>query len=331
MDDKDRANLTRWDGRAGWYEVYYLKFNNPVDRTACWIRYTLTSPSKAKGEGRCELWGIFFDAADPSANFAVKNSFNIDRLSLQKDKWKIMIGDAELSSQHARGSIGGKGAELSWDLTFGSTLPVFHHFPLAGMYEWSFPKTKALAPHENALFKGKIDANGREILVEDAPGQQAHLWGTKHALRWAWCHCSAFAGEEDAVFEGLDSRIKLGTITSPHLALFYLRLRGRDHYLNTIPHLFKNRSRWELGHWSFSGRDRDVEVKGEVRCRTEEMVGVTYQDPDGELLWCNNSKTAVMELEVFFKDGGPVRLKGDMTAAAEFVDRRTYPEVPIRI
>jgi hypothetical protein len=73
-------------------------------------------------------------------------------------------------------------------------------------------------------------------------------------------------------------------------------------------------------------------MRGEVSAGPERMVAVTYTDPDGEKLWCNNSKVAAIKLELFGPDG---KARGVLTSgsgcAAEFVDRRTYPEVPVRI
>ena len=73
VNEKERANLLRWDGGSrGFYEVYFLKFNDAPSQTAVWLRYTLTSPRPEVGRPYCELWGIFFDARDPARNFAVK-------------------------------------------------------------------------------------------------------------------------------------------------------------------------------------------------------------------------------------------------------------------
>jgi hypothetical protein len=335
MDEKERDNILRWDGdKRGWYEVYYLKWNDAASRTACWVRYTLTSPLPGKGETYCELWGIFFDAADPSKNFAVKERFPIARLSYDRDRFRVSIADAELfqNSAHARIADPATNNALAWDLRFDSSSPSFHHFPSEKMYELSFPKTKVLSPHEQGRFSGKVTANGRVIAFADAPGQQTHIWGTRHALRWSWGHCNSFQEDPDAVWEGLDSQIKLGPVASPHLKLFYLRWQGRDHLFNSPSQLFLNRSRWELGRWSFAARNRELRIKGEVSCRDEEMVAVTYTDPDGEKLWCHNSKVAAIRLDLFGPDGRRLgALASDHGCAAEFVDRRTYARVPVRI
>ncbi|MBW1811337.1 MAG: hypothetical protein JRJ87_24325 [Deltaproteobacteria bacterium] len=332
---KDQDNMLRWDGkRRGWYEVYFLKWNDPRSNTAGWIRYTMTSPTNKSKQPYCELWGIFFDVDNPADNFAVKQRFPVDRLTWEKDRFSLRIDQAQLGMNACHGSIKSKDEKhsLAWDLKFDSAGPTFYHFPHARMYTMKFPKTKVLSPHQNARFSGTFTVDGRKITLEDVPGQQEHLWGTKHGLRWAWGHCNAFKEDPQAVWEGLDAQIKLGPIKSPHLKVFYVRAFGREYLFNSIPKWLLNKSSWELCHWDFEAHNDQIRIVGQVSCRPEEMVGVTYTDPDSELLWCNNTKVASIKLKLYGPGGTPMgELTSKNAAAAEYVDRKTYPQVPIQI
>lgn len=331
---KEQDNVLRWDRRRGWYEVYYLKWNDVASRTAYWIRYTLTSPLPKVGDPYCELWGIFFDITDPKKNFAVKNRFPIDKLSWDTDKFRVAISDAELTQNacHAKIVDEKNNNSLSWNLAFDSEGPTSYLFPSEAFYKGSFPKTKAMMPHQHAIFNGTITANGREIKIANAPGQQTHLWGTKHSLRWAWGHCNTFKEEPGAVWEGIDAQIKLGPVPSPHFKLFYLKTEGKEYHFNRLPNWFGNKSTWRLGHWTFECKNEQIKVKGEITSRLEDFVAVTYMDPDGEFLWCNNSKVASLRLSIYSPQGAHIKdLSSEYGSAAEFVDRKTYPEVPVRI
>ena len=335
ITEKERDEIIRWDGsKRGWYEVYYLKWNDPASRTAFWVRYTMTSPTPAKGDPYCELWGIFFDVDRPERNFAVKDRFRRELFHWDRDRFHIGVSEAELAFRSAHGKIADKktGHELEWDLRFDSDTPSFHHFPHERMYGGRFPKTKVLSPHQFCKFSGEVVADGRRISFSDAPGQQTHIWGTKHALRWAWGHCNLFEEDKGAIWEGLDSQIKIGPFPSPRLKMFYLRYKGREYLFNGLVKLFSNASKWELGRWSFSAGCKDLRMTGAVACLDDEMVAVTYTDPDGEKLWCNNSKVATIKIDLFEPGGDKIgELNSDHGSAAEFVDRRIYDRVPVRI
>ena len=335
MDQKERDNLLRWDGiRRGFYEVYYLKWNDFRSNTAAWIRYTLTSPVESVGAPYCELWGIFFDISDPKQNFAVKQRFPISRLGWSRNRFRVDIAEAHLDQNSCRAEIVDPktGHEMSWEMAFLSNTPTYRYFPGERYYSGGFPKTKGLSPHVHGFFSGTLIADGRKIEILNAPGQQTHLWGTQHAQRWAWGHCNAFAEDDNAVWEGLDAQVKLGPVVSPHMSLFYLYLDGEHHCFNHPVQWVTNKSKWELGRWQAMFKNDKLICEAKIRCDYDEMVAVTYMDPTGEKLWCNNSKVAEIELRVTGVDGKRIKtLTSRHGCAAEFVDRRTYKEVPVRI
>lgn len=333
--EKEAGNLLRWDGRKrGFYEVYYLKFNDQESRSAAWLRYTLTSPLKKVGRPYCELWGIFFDALDPRRNFAVKQRYPIDRLAWDRDRFRVGIADAGLEMNRCHGAITDpeRGFSLAWDLEFDSRTPIFYYYPWKRFYSLPLPRTKVVVPHLDARFSGKLNANGRELEPKEARGEQTHLWGSRHNLRWAWAHCNTFREDDCAVFEGADGQVKHGPVESVHFKMFYLKTRGREHRFNAPLKWLTNRSAFRLGHWEFEARDRDVRLVGEVKSDHDRFVGVAYRDPDGRTLFCNNTKTASINLRLFDRQD---RLITGLTSpdgcALELVDRKKYPQVPIQI
>ena len=335
LSTREQDNILRWDGRRlGFYEVYYLKWNDPNSRTAGWIRYTLTSPELNVAKPYCELWGIFFDVDQPSKTFAVKKRFPIFDLSWESNRFFVGIGGAELTMEACRGAIenGQSGNSLSWDLAFHSDSDTYRYFPSERYYRGGYPKTKGLSPHMNARFSGKVVANGRTIEMTDAPGQQTHLWGTRHAQRWAWGHCNTFVEDSEAIWEGLDAQIPLGPVNSPHFKLFYVKANGQEHFFNDLKYWVLNKSRWELGRWEFQLKNDQIKIEGMVHCEYDEMVAVTYTDPDGTKLWCNNSKVATIRMNLFDAAGKTLgSLSSPNGCAAEFVDRKIFEEVPVRV
>ncbi len=332
---KEADNQLRWDGaERGFYEVYYLKWNDRASNTAAWVRYTLTSPLRGLAEPYCELWGIFFDAAEPKNHFAVKNRFAISKLSCGASPFELRIGDAQLRHDACRAKVvdAGSGRSLSWDVRFDSEDPTHRYFPSAWLYQHRFPKTKLLSPHCNARFSGVVETGDRRIEFANAPGQQTHIWGTKHAHRWVWGHCNAFEEDPGAVWEGLTAQLKLGPVASPRLSLFYLKAGGEVHHFNDLPRWLSNKGQWELGKWRFRFGNESIRVEGEIDAPYDSLVGVRYLDPDGDPLWCSNSKVAPIRLALHDAAGHRIgQLTSANTCAVEFVDRRIYEQVPVRV
>jgi hypothetical protein len=329
LTEKDQANQLRWDGaRRGFYEVYYLKWNDRATRTAAWIRYTLTSPATGIGERYCELWGIFFDGKNAANHLAVKNRFSIDHLSTTHAPFALTVAGAKLTSAAAQGAINDErgAATMRWEVEVTSADGPFRPFPFAFMYESDlFPKTKMVVPHENARFTGELVVGKRRIQLRDAPGQQTHLWGVKHAHRWAWGHCNAFAEDTGAVWEGLDATIRLGPF-QPRFTFFLLKAFGRTHVLNQPTALLLSRSTWDSETWRFESGNHEIKVIGEIRARPEDIVTVTYMDPDGALLYCHNCKIADVRLQLQDRRGKALgTLTAERTCAVEFVDRVIHP------
>ena len=56
-------------------------------------------------------------------------------------------------------------------------------------------KTVLFLPHPDLEVEGTSRMDDRKIEVSGARGGQAHLWGSKHASRWAWVHCNDFTAD----------------------------------------------------------------------------------------------------------------------------------------
>ncbi len=332
-EEKQLANRLRWDGRRrGWYEVYFLKWNEPRSRTAGWIRYTLTSPIKQ--DPYCELWAVHFAEGNPTKIIAVRQRHPLEEFFYDSGSTVLQIAGSEFGPGHCRGAVrdDAGGHELRWELSLESTGPVLYHYPWKRLYDFSIPRTKVLSPHVDARFSGRMTVDGNSIRLESARGQQSHLWGSKHNLRWCWGHCNNFVQDPAAVWEGMDGQIKHGPVPSAHFKMFYLRAFGREHIFNAPMKWLFNRSRAELGAWEFEAGDREVRMRGRVNARAEDFIGVTYVDPDGEQIFCNNTKLASINIRLEFAGGrGPAELTAEKCCALEHADRRPHPRVPVRL
>ncbi len=317
------ANLLRWKGQRGHYEAYYLTFNHRPSGLGFWLRYTMDAPIDAPAF--CELWGHVFDPADPSRSFGIKERFPIARL-IPRGEEGVAIEEAVLTDGSARGSIEGGGHKLSWDLSFsgGDQSAWLAPYPLRALKAAS---TEVLFVSPEARFSGVVAIDGKAVSFQREPGSQTHLWGRKHAERWAWGHCSAFQGREDCAIDGVGAYLKkLGRPVGP-ISGFYIRYRGADYCLNAFPNMLRTRSHLDFPSWRFEGSANGLTFKGRFHAAAEKMLQVTYEDPDGERSYCANSEVADLDLEVYREGRLLDTLTARGTAHLEFGDRAPHTGV----
>ena len=180
---------------------------------------------------------------------------------------------------------------------------------------------------------GTIRWRGEEYELKSVPGHQAHIWGSQHAEEWAWANCTDFPGAPDAVLEALSARIALGPFVSPDLTLAVLRLDGRQHSFNAVPGWLTQRSSYDLPGWHLVASQGASRIEVRISNRPEQMVGVTYRDPDGSTRVCHNSKLADVTVDLFRRRFGlwwhERRLESRGRTAFEVVRRAADPRVRV--
>ena len=149
-----------------------------------------------QGDATCSLW---FMAMDPAGDVRVgrKISSRSTQLVADPEPFRLRIADSELSD---RGMAGGFD-----DVTLGAALgarpPLRARAPAAAPP--GIAKTVLTLPHADLAVHGTVSFAGRELTLDGARGGQAHLWGSKHANRWAWVHCNDFPGHEGAFVDAV--------------------------------------------------------------------------------------------------------------------------------
>jgi hypothetical protein len=335
----ERWNTLQWHGGPGHYEVYYLTLTDPATGIGFWIRYTMVAPLDETGEeATCSLWFMAMDPRDPTANVGEKVSFPIADLEAEPEPFRLRIGDASLTDRGMQGSLDREGHRYSWNLSWEPRLDAYGHVHPA-LRAARLAKTILFLPHPDVEVTGRIDMNGRAIEIAGARGGQAHLWGAKHATRWAWVHCSDFNGSngDEAFVDGVSVFVpRFGRELGPNTPVV-ARVAGRDLLSISPLAVQRNESDFGLEGWRFEARTRDRKIAGEVTTRREDLVGVTYHDPDGELAYCYNTEIADMRLELFER-GTPWsgwrktrELRSDGRAHFEYAQRDPIEGVELKI
>lgn len=298
-----RPNELRWHGQAGHYEVYYLTLTEPLTGIGVWIRYTMLAPLPGSAaRPACALWLV---ASDPRGGrpgtVARKLTLPIDQLQARSQPFELKIDGASLTD----GGMAGAFEDVAWDLRWSSRGGSYEH-----VHPWlrrtGVAQTVLVLPHGDLWIDGTISLPNETLEVAAARGGQAHLWGTKHARSWAWVHCNDFErlnGEPvpgtfvDAVSVFVS---RFGRELGPSTPVVG-RIDGEDFRSTSPLRVLSNDSTFSLTGWRFEAVDGARKLIVEVDAERDQLAGVTYEDPDGELAYCYNGETASMRLHLYDK------------------------------
>lgn len=279
-------NSEVWDGSPGHYEVRYLTFTDPASGTGVWIRLTMRAPS----DGGTPEFFVWFLAMTPGGEVFARKTTHASAVAGGDT---LRYGDAELGDTWTRGSV----PDASWDLSWTPRLPMAEPVhPLLARAR--IAKTVFTVPHPDVLVSGTLAFGGRTLQVDAAKGGQAHLWGSKHAQRWAWTHCNDFDGVDDTFWEGVSVFVpRFGRTIGPSTPIV-ARVRGEAFASIGPVAIVRNASAFDLTSWTCTATDARRRLVAEITAPRETLVGVTYTDPDGEKAYCYNSEVASMTLHV---------------------------------
>jgi hypothetical protein len=332
------SNALRWDGSPGHYEVHYLTMTEPGSGVGIWIRYTMLAPLVGcGGSPSCSLW---FAAMNPHSSGAAticrKETFAIERMRSAAEPFELRIAGAVLTDERMAGAFD----DVAWDLCWTPGPRAYEHVHPA-LRRLGVAKTVVVLPHADLSIDGSVTVAGERLELSGAHGGQAHLWGSKHASAWAWAHCNDFRtvdGEPatDTFVDGASVFMRrLGREVGPSTPVVG-RLEDHD-FVSTSPvRVVANTSTFALTGWRFEAVDGARKLIGEVDADREQLIGVTYHDPDGELAYCYNTETASMRLHVYerARQVGGWRHRTTLSAPGhahfEYGQREPVPEIELR-
>ncbi len=293
-------NTLQWDGSPGHYEVYYLTATDPVSGAGVWIRYTMLAPDGGGGAATCSLWCLATFPDAPAV--ARKATFPVQRLVAESEPFRLRVADAVLTDDGMCGAF----EDAAWDLHWSPGRSYEHVTPL--LRRVRVAKTVLVLPHGDVSISGTVRIGDREIELTAVHAGQAHLWGSKHASRWAWAHCGDFATAEGEPRPG--TFVDGASVIVPRLRRevgpstpVVGRFLDEDFRATAPLAVVRAPSRFALTSWSFEATDGPRRIVAEVDAPRDHMAGVTYTDPDGEHAYCYNSEASSMRVSVFDRGG----------------------------
>jgi len=319
MVERDAWNACRFrpGTTQGHYESYFQRANHPTRPLAFWIRYTIFSPRGRPEHARGELWAIYFDGEHDRVS-AVKESLPLSLCRFSDTHLHVQVGDAVLVDGRLSGSASSGDQRVKWELEYESPQDPLLLLDRA-LYDRSFPKAKVVVGSPNAIFRGSLSVNGRDVSVEGWRGSQNHNWGSKHTDEYAWGQVAGFDEMPGAFFECATARLRIGPLWSPWLTSMVLRLDGVEYRLNSIRQALRARGRFRPFTWSFGSIGPEVSIRGRLETSASTTVTLRYENPPGGEKVCLNSKLASCDLSVERRGLPAVALTARHRAAFEIV------------
>ena len=305
-------NLIRWNGRERpFYEVYYLKLNEPSNGVALWFRYTFLSPSV--GTPSASVWAIF-NSKKAGDNLALKNTFAMSEVAYHKTKFGLNLGGSILRNDHASGIVRDNANVISWNIGWRPLDSSIRQYPSL-LYITPWPATKVVTPNPAVIASGFFEVNGIRYEVESSPLYQGHTWGRCYSNGWAWANCQNFAEDKSAILE---------LVAQPSFGLGYLKIGQKKMRLFL-------RGRYNRTSWEFNGRAFGKKIEGRISTFSQNIIGITYHNPCGGKRYCYNTNIADVAVKLYEKKKGKWNLAHELTSAGtasfETVTSRPYQDL----
>ena len=202
--------------------------------------------------------------------------------------------------------------------------------PTRKLIDAAIPKNKLLTPSPVLRFSGSVHWDGEEWEVENWLGMQGHNWGPAHSPEYAWGQCifTDSEGEPFCVVEGASGRIKVGPLTSPILGLMTIRRGDRTYRFDRLVDLWNQNANIQFPDWTLRMQGADGEAFLSMRASPTNMVCLGYENPNGQLSHCLNSKLATVSLRVNPINEDAFECRSNHGGALEFLQSEPVPQLP---
>lgn len=281
-------------------ESYFLKANDAEGERAIWLKATVLCTND--GRKFAEAWAIAFRRGRRPIGAKARVPF--ENASFSRDDIGARVAGCELDRRHAKGALGAGPQRIEFDVSIANDAPPL--YPLARrLYALPVSSNKPTSPLPDARVSGTVRAWGETWSLAEWRGLLGHNWGKAHTHSYAWAHCNAWDDHDDAVLEVSIGKPRIGPVPLPTWSMFNLRVRGVRYDLSSVWDVRRNRGDFDLRSATFEGKNELVSLRGELRAEPTDFAGLRYENPDGTICQCLNSKLASARVEVELRGRAP--------------------------
>ena len=303
---------SRWRGQAGRLEVWYTTLTDPVTGVGVWVHHELVAPADG-GAPWTHGWVAVFE---PDAPPLLRRFGPAPRTAASTG---VACGPVRYDGTPAGSLLTGRAGDVAWHLTStraaGTSAETLYTFP---RWTWQCELLPAaqVVPLATGRYSGTVRVGGRELVLRDAPGADARIYGHGNADRWGWLHADLGDGEVCEIVAAVSRRPGLDQL--PPLPLVRFRLASGDWPRDPLVAAAGLRAGLRRDGFEVHGRVGRRRVRVVVDLPDRETVEVDYRDPDGAQLLCRNSLRASASVEV---------LRGGAVERSWRLDRVAHAEV----
>jgi hypothetical protein len=299
-------NATRFDPDAGYghVESHFLTLNDGGGRRALWLKATILR--REFETAVAEAWAVAFDRE--LGHVAAKEVVPWTRASFSRESLAIRVAGIEIERASTRGALAAHGARIEWDLRFAGGAAPFAPLPRR-LYADGTGNAKIVSPHPDLRFTGHYRVGDRRVAVDGWSGMQGHNWGRRHTHLYGWAHCNVWDDADDLVVEAITARVKLGSLLAPPVTLVIAAHAGMRHEFTLPGSLWRARGRIAPRSLAFRAANGTARIEGTFAADTADFVGLHYENPDGAMTYCLNSKIAGGSVRLAVAGRGPVEAR----------------------
>ena len=297
-----------------------------MSRRAVWLKTTILARA-GKSSPVADVWCCTFDGIT-GQTWGHRETVPLDQARLEGTPLEIEIAGCRFNLDPEQGTTEGylenERGSCRWDLTWrpvdgllGAPMSIF---PFRWMLHTSLPKAKTVTPHPALVFSGTMEWSGDGISADNWLGMQGHNWGSEHTPRYAWGQCIFLEqGVPTCMMEGFSGRVAIGGKLTPPISALEVRYGARVYRFNHLLNLWNQEATIRYPEWHLKLKGSGGLAELRMKANPDEMACLGYVNPNGELLYCLNSKLADVHLKVVPKDGPAFEFSSPFGGALEFL------------